>query len=197
MAVRIGLFLGVLALAPSVAWGQILSVELRSTGMLAHTEDNAGHVRFKDAVGAGTAITYGYRDRAIELSMDVVPVNVDGGKLDGRVIMMPVMVSGYFRFHPFGRRWFPYIGAGVGVILTNLRESEGVEYNVAVADPIALQAALGFQYFIVKNWAATWQVRYLHSRAKLELSPDGGSTQENDDISLSTFIGTFGISKYF
>lgn len=186
-----------LTLLSSAARAQILSVDLHSTYIPAHSSNVKGVVRLKEGVGGGVTVMYGYRDRALEMTLDVVPVVVKGDRIDGRLQMMPLIFSGYWRYHPFGRRWFPYLGVGLGTIITSFRESPGARYNVDMADPIALEGTLGFQYFMIKDWAVTLKVQYLYAQAHVQLTEAGTDSSQTDAFKLSTWIGSFGITKYF
>lgn len=195
MFVRIGLLVCIMGLLTSHAWAQILTFDARTSYFFPHSEEVKGDVDVKGGAGLGFAINYGYRDRAVELSVDFARLKLEGDQVNGDLLIVPFFISGFFRFHPFGRRWFPYIGAGVGVLATGFDQGKKSDFDIDFGDSLALHGTLGFQYFIIRNWALNWYVRYLYAQPDIQLDGDGNSF--TDELRLDTVVASFGVTKYF
>src|SRR3989304_6392630 len=97
------------------AWGQqtLLSVEGRASYLLPHTERVKERVRIKSDMRFGAALMYGYPDRAVEFSIEQVAMDLNDGTTDGRLVMVPILISGYWRWVAPDRRWIPFFGMGI------------------------------------------------------------------------------------
>ena len=195
MFVRVGLLVCLMGLLTSHAWAEILSFDFRTSYYFPHSEEVKGDVDVKGAAGFGFAINYGYRDRTVELSVDLARLKLEGDQVDGDLLIVPIFISGYFRFHPFGRRWFPYIGAGVGVLSTGFDQDDKADFDINFGDSLALHGTLGFQVFVIQNWALNWYVRYLYAQPDIKL--DGESEDFTDQLRLDGVVASFGVTKYF
>ena len=195
MFIRVGLLVCIMGLLTSHAWAQILTFDARTTYYFPHSEEVKGDVNVKGAAGVGFAINYGYRDRAVEFSVDFTRLKLEGDAVDGDLLIVPIFISGYLRFHPFGRRWFPFIGAGVGVVATGFDQDDKSDFDINFGDSLALHGTLGFQYFIIRNLALNWYVRYLYAQPDIRLNRDGEDI--TDKLRLDTVVVSFGVTKYF
>lgn len=201
MALHLILAMFLLAMGSANAWGQgtILSLEGRTSYFLPAPfvdED----IDVSDGLGFGAAVTYGYRDRAVEFSIERVSVELEDDSLSGDLVMLPILMTGYWRFHPYSRRWFPFIGVGFGVIVNDFESDLDIPNPRELSDSVALHFSAGVEYFLWRNFSVSFQARYLRSRADVRT---GGGEEEDSGlppanrIKLDRVITGFGLKKYF
>ena len=199
MLIRVIICLPLVLATATIARGQestILSLEARATYLPTTSHDVRGDVDFNQTVGVGAAVMYGYRDRAIEFSIGRVSIDLDGEELDGSLVMLPVFLTGYFRFHPFGRRWFPFIGIGFGVLLNQYQPDVRKHREEDIADALGLQAVVGVEYFLWKKVSVAAQARYLYAGLDYRTVGNDGVSRV-DRFALNTGMASFGIKRYF
>jgi hypothetical protein len=184
------LFLGFTFVVVGNAWGQqtLLTLEAK-TG---YAFPRSGGVHVDGALGGGLALTYGYRDRAVEFSVERLAAKVKGNGLEGNLIMLPILLNGYLRFHPYGRRWFPSVGAGFGTVTNHFNPVGSTPRDTVLTDALAVQAILGFEVFVIPKWSVAAQARYLYAR--VSSSSENGKTAH---INLGGPLVSFGVKRYF
>ena len=184
------LVFGLALLAAGEAWGQptIFSVEAKPVYFF----PRSGNVDADSTLGYGVGFTYGYRDRAVEFTIERMVTKLHSDSVNGTLVMLPLMANGYLRFHPYGRRWFPSIGVGFGALANNFHPGGTTPSDTVVSDSLAVQAILGFEVFLIPKLSVAAQGRYLYARA--DASSPGGKTVH---IDLGGPLASFGVKKYF
>lgn len=183
-------FLGFTFIVVGNAWGQqtLLSLEAKTV----YAFPRSGGVHVDGTLGQGLALTYGYRDRAVEFSVERFGAKLKGNGLEGNLIMLPILLSGYLRFHPYGRRWFPSVGVGFGAVANNFNPVGDTPHDTVVTDALAVQGMLGFEVFVIPKWSMAAQARYLYAR--VSSSSEEGKTAH---INLGGPLVSFGVKHYF
>lgn len=193
------------------AWGQqtLLSVEGRASYLWPHTEEVGDRVRIKSDMMFGAALMYGYPDRAVEFSIEQVAMDLNDGTTDGRLVMVPILISGYWRFVAPGRSWTPFVGAGVGLLANQFKSSQkarseavekGLEgFDQDIHDTIGLQVLAGFEYPLWQRLSVSLEARYLFAKAdvRTRVTEGGEVVESRDKINLSTVVTGLGIKQYF
>ena len=195
MLLRVISFMLVLIFFATNAWGEILSFEARTTYLLPHDEDVNEEVKIKGGLGFGAAVMYGWRDRGVELSVERVGVEIKNDTLDGDLVMFPIIFSGYLRFHPVGRRWFPFVGLGVGMVANSFNPDKNSDKDIAMSDALAFQASAGIEIFLIRKLSVSFQARYLFARANVQIEESNGDSTD-DRFKMDTAGVSFGIKKY-
>ena len=174
----------------------LFAVEGRSSYLFQSSDSSQESLKIGGGLGVGMGLTLGYRDQALEVSFDWTKVRLDDGKLDGELVMIPILFSGFFRWHPHGRRWFPYLGAGFGSVILSFDPDVRVQgRKIDFTDTIAVQVVSGFEYFIIRGVTLSFHVRYLYSRGYVRIEDDTGVS--TDKINLDKITTGIGIKKYF
>ena len=193
------------------AWGQqtLLSVEGRASYLLPHTEKVEERVRIKSDMMFGASLMYGYPDRAVEFSIEQVEMDLDDGTTDGRLVMVPVFISGYWRFVGTDSRWIPFVGMGFGLLANQFKLSleakskalnDGREdFHQDIDDTIGFHVVAGLEYFILQRLSLSLEARYLFAKAdvRTRVTEGGEVVESRDKINLSTVVTGLGIKQYF
>jgi outer membrane protein W len=189
------------------AWGQqtVLSLEGRVAYLLSHTEEVDDSVRIKSDPMFGVGLTYGYPDRGVGFSIEQVVQDLDDGITDGRLVMVPILMTGYWRFVGGNRPWTPFMGIGVGVFSIQFKtsgegrseaENAGLQnFDQDIDDTIGFQAQAGIEYSVWKKLSMVLDVRYFYVKADVRTTSTQGPSQ--DKIDLSTVVAGIGIKQSF
>jgi outer membrane protein W len=181
------------------AWGQqtLLSVEGRASYLLPHTEKVEERVRIKSDMMFGASLMYGYPDRAVEFSIEQVAMDLNDGTTDGRLVMVPILISGYRRWVAPDRRWIPFFGMGIGLFANQFKSSQETDQDID--DTIGLQVLTGLEYSIWKKLSIVLEARYLFAKAdvRTRVTEGGEVVESRDKINLSTVVTGLGIKQYF
>lgn len=178
----------------------LFSIEARSSYLFPSSDSPGEELAIRGGPGYGLALDLGYRDQVLEVSFDWTKVRLDDGQLAGELVMIPIMFSGFFRWHPRNQRWFSYLGAGFGSVILGFDADEGSsDLDIDFTDTIALQLVSGFEYFIIRGITLSLNVRYLYSRGYVRIleGEEGTGVLSTHKINLDKVITGLGIKKYF
>lgn len=126
--------------------------------------------QFKGGVAAGLSLFYSFSDSfRVELRGGFISNQVEnapGGLSKGKLTMIPIQLSLYYRFKA-GNKFRPYVGGGVGYYLNNFSlegESEWQELGFDIADELdnsfGYHLGIGMDYFFNSRTAFSLDVRY-------------------------------------
>ena len=184
-----------------LAWAQepLFAIEGRSSYLFPSSDSPGEELSIGGGPGVGMALTLGWRDQALEFSFDWTKVRLKNGYLDGELVMIPIMFSGFFRWHPRGQRWFPYLGAGFGSVILGFDPTDRFEtLQIDFTDTVALQVVSGFEYFIMRGITLSFSVRYLYSRGYVRVEDAlADPVVTTNKINLDKIAMGLGLKKYF
>lgn len=195
----------------ATAWGQqtLLSVEGRASYLLPHTEKVEERVKITSDMMFGVGLTYGYMDRAVEFSIEQVAMDLDDGATDGRLVMVPILISGYWRFVGTDGRWIPFVGMGIGLLANQFKLSQEakskalkdgrVDFDQDIDDTIGFHVMAGLEYFLWQRLSISLEARYLFAKTdvRTRVTEGGEVVESRDKINLSTVVTGLGIKQYF
>ena len=188
----------------SNTWAQetILSVGAKTTYVMPHTDSAGGTVEVKGGGMFGASLTYGYQDRGVEFSVERLMTDLRGDTLDGKLVMLPLMVSGFWRFYVPGRRFIPSVGIGVGIIVNQFKNSRASNikgFDSEVIDTVGFQILAGVEYLVRPDVAVLWDARYLFSTADVRVieNINGEENETKHRMGLDMVMTGIGVRKYF
>lgn len=193
------------------AWGQqtLLALSGRASYLSPHTEKVEERVKITSDMMFGAGLTYGYMDRAVEFSIEQVEMDLDDGTTDGRLVMVPVFISGYWRWVAPERQWIPFVGMGFGLLANQFKlsreakakaqDEELVDFHQDIDDTIGFHVVAGLEYFIWQRLSLSLEARYLFAKAdvRTRVTEGGEVVESRDKINLSTVVTGLGIKQYF
>jgi outer membrane protein W len=189
-----------LTLVPSVrAQETILALGGQASYLFPHSDSAGGKVEVEGEFMGGINLLYGYPNGGVELSVDRVVTELKGDTVDGKLLMLPVMVSGLWRFHAPGRRLIPYAGLGIGIIINQFKNSTDIKarnIDNEIADTVGIQLLGGVEYFILSQISISLNARYLYANADVQ-TEDEEENVKRHRIGLDTVVSGIGIKKYF
>ena len=188
-----------LTLVPNT-WAEetILALGVQTSYLFPHTDSAGGKVEVEGGQMWGAGLTYGYQDRGIELSIEWVATDIEGDTVDGELIMIPVMISGFWRFYASGRRLIPSLGIGIGIVVNQFRNSQkakALDLDNEIVDTVGIQVLGGVEYFIKSRISIFLNARYLYAKADVQTKT--GNVINRHRIGLDTIISGMGIKTYF
>ena len=189
-----------LTLVPN-AWAQetILALGGQASYLFPHSDSAGGKVEVDGGLMWGASLMYGYQNGGVELSVERVVTDLEGDTVDGKLLMLPVMVSGFWRFHAPGRRLIPYMGVGIGIVINQFRNSAKTKMrnlDNEIADTVGIQVFGGVEYFILSKISISLNARYLYAKADVQ-TEDEEENVKRHRIGLETVVSGIGIKKYF
>ena len=130
----------------------LFAVEGRSSYIFQSSDNPGESLKIGGGLGVGMGLTLGWRHQTLEVSFDRTRVRLNDGVLDGELVMIPIMFSGYLRWHPSRRRWFPFLGAGFGSVILDFNPNERLpDREIDLTDTVALQVVSGFEFFLFRD----------------------------------------------
>jgi outer membrane protein W len=185
----------------SNAWAQetIMALGGQASYLFPHSDSAGGKVDVEGEFMGGINFLYGYQNRGVELSVERVVTVLEGDTVDGKLLTLPVMISGLWRFHAPGRRLIPYMGVGVGIVINQFRNSaktKALNLDNEIADTVGIQFLGGVEYFIRSQISISLNTRYLYAKADVQ-TEDEEENIKRHRIDLNTIISGIGIKKYF
>jgi hypothetical protein len=92
-------------------------------------------------------------------------------------------------------RWYPYVGAGVGVQRTHLTDS-GVSHQETSYSP-AIQGMVGLKFFIVRNFALFGEWKRTTSWATFTYGGTGPPPGFSETFTITSNLVVGGIALHF